>query len=92
MNNAERHKREQDLVFQDIEEMERLECQSSTAGEDAIKRLGSWFKEKLREDLTRAFMRKKFFRAMSEEEQEEFVQNTIREFKCRRSPGSETQG
>ncbi len=87
MDAAERYKREQDLVFQEIEEMERLERQAKAADEEAKKRGGSWFHD----EVTRRFMRKKYFRLMSKEQQQEFVENSIREYWRRTSTDSGAQ-
>jgi hypothetical protein len=80
MDDAARYKREQDLIFQEIEEKEHL---LNAPDEEAVKRIASYFKQKFRDDLTRMYLRKKFFRAMSKEQQEEFVDGSIREYKRR---------
>jgi hypothetical protein len=51
-----------------------------------MKRRGSWFSE----EVTRTLIRKKFFRAMSKEQQDEFVKNSIREWRRRSMPDSAT--
>jgi hypothetical protein len=86
VNNAERAKRQQDLIFQEIEEKKRLADQANAATERAMKHLGSWF----REEYTRSCMRKKFFRAMSKEQQQAFVDDAIREWKRRNPPTIQT--
>jgi len=72
---SDQYKKEQDLIFQEIEEKERLARQASS-GNDR-----SWFREELR----RIYRRKKFFRALSEEEQEKCITEAIREYMSRQS-------
>jgi len=74
MDGSERDRKEWDIVFQ-----ERLEAQAKAADGKATKHLASWFQN----ELTRSFMRKRFFRAMSKEQQQEFVRDSIREYKRR---------
>jgi uncharacterized protein (DUF2336 family) len=89
MDGPERYRKEQDLLFQEIDERERLLRQASAEAEELRKRAKSW----LHDDLMHRYRQKKFFRQMSDEDQEQFVREAIRKYRERlTAQSSGTQG